>query len=229
MRTSVIIPTFNEAANIGQLVTFLRQHAPSEGCEIIVVDGGSTDNTLALAKRAGARAVRSPHKGRAAQMNHGAQLSAGEILYFVHADVRPPVTWATDIATAIGQGARAGCFSYRFDSDSALLRFNARLTRLDWLAVGGGDQTLFILHSCFEALGGFRNLRIMEDFDLVWRFKKKHPFRVIRNDAVVSARKYEEHSWLYVQLVNVLTVLLFKMNFPQERLHRMYQSLLRVR
>ena len=227
MRLSVIIPTLNEAEHIGGLVQWLRQTAPPGGCEIIVVDGGSTDGTPRLASEAGATVLASQRKGRSCQLNDGANKATGQLLYFVHADVLPPRTWAADIHLAMQRGVDAGCFSYRFKSDSKWLKINARATRRNSLLSGGGDQTLFIRREVFETMDGFRDeLCIMEDFDFVWRLKKRFRFVVIPNDALVSARKYERNGYLKVQLVNLATVLLFWLGLPAEKLKGFYQWML---
>ena len=92
MQISIIIPVYNEAESIGRLVDYLMQHKAESVTQIIIVDAGSTDNTIEVAKNAGATAVISPQKGRAAQMNYGATVAKTDILYFVHADSLPPVS-----------------------------------------------------------------------------------------------------------------------------------------
>lgn len=229
MKISVVIPTLNEAENIVALLDYLRQTSPA-ACEYFVVDGGSTDNTATLAQQAGAKVLCSHQRSRAIQMNLGAANASGEVLYFVHADVRPPNSWASDIAHSLANGYVAGCFSYRFNSDNFWLRINGRLTRRHSILTGGGDQTLFVRKDIFEKMGGFQErLCIMEDFDFVWRLKKKYPFQLIRHDALVSARKYHNNHYLYVQLVNALTVVLFKIGYPPEKLRTLYRRLLGVR
>ncbi len=225
---SVIIPALDEAKYIARLVHWLRQTAPEAGTEIIVVDGGSKDGTVAMAEEAGAIVMTSPRKGRAVQMNMGVRAAHGNLLYFVHADVLPPETWASDIQRAAGQGAQAGCFSYRFDSPRLLLRINARLTRIDSMGAGGGDQTLFVTRKVFEDMGGFdERLAIMEDFDLVWRLKRVMPFCIIPHDALVSARKYEKNNYLRVQVVNFITLALFRLGYSDKRLAAMYKRFLK--
>ena len=226
MHISVVIPTLNEAENISGLLRMLRQSAPPH-CEIIVADGGSTDGTPELAESAGAAVLKDAPRGRSNQMNAGAKMASGEVLYFVHADVRPPRSWPSDIAATIVDGAPAGCFSYRFDSDDKLLKINGLATRRNSFLTGGGDQTLFIKKEVFEEMGGFREeLCIMEDFDFVWRLKKRFPFKVVPHDAIVSARKYERNGYFKVQLTNLATVLLFRLGVPPERLSFFYKKII---
>ena len=230
MGITVIIPTFNEEKHIQRTVQWLQDTRSDSVKDIIVVDGGSKDRTLALATAAGASAIISPKKGRAAQMNHGASLAKTDLLYFVHADVLPPKTWVTDIESAVQKGLVAGCFSYQFDCDRWYLKITEWATRQNWFAVGGGDQTMFVPRQVFEELDGFgEELHIMEDFEFVKRLRRKYPFTIICKNATVSARKYEHNNFFYVQLVNALTVLFFNMGFPQERLARIYRNALKVR
>ncbi|HFA47703.1 MAG TPA: glycosyltransferase [Bacteroidetes bacterium] len=230
MGISVIIPTFNEEKNIAKLVKWLHQTRPDKDFEIIVVDGGSSDQTLKVAERAGATALLSPEKGRGPQMNFGVENATYGLLYFVHADVLPPKEWPRDIESALSEGLVAGCFSYQLDSDKWPLKITEWSTRQSWFAVGGGDQTMFVKREVFEELGGFRkHLLIMEDFEFVKRLRKKYRYKVIQNNALVSARKYENNSFLYVQLINGITVLLFNFGYPQERLARFYKHALRVK
>jgi glycosyltransferase involved in cell wall biosynthesis len=108
---SIVIPAYNEAAGIGALLAYLRQVTADEpDLEIIVADGGSTDGTRARARRAGATVVRSPRKGRAAQLNYGARQATGDILYFLHADSYPPPGFLADLRRAQRQGYGSGCY-----------------------------------------------------------------------------------------------------------------------
>jgi len=228
MKISLIIPTLNEEKNIDQLLSYLKD-LPDQYLlqEIIVCDGGSRDKTVEVAGQAGAEVLHAPARGRAIQMNHAASTAQGNILYFVHADVLPPQNCLSEILNAIEKGHHMGCCCYEFNSDSKLLKFNARMTRFDWLASGGGDQTFFILKEDFERLGGFdEELPIMEDFDFVWRAKKHFPLHVIQSKALVSARKYKNNSYLKVQLVNTLVFTLFRWGACPHKLARMYKKML---
>jgi rSAM/selenodomain-associated transferase 2 len=226
---SIIIPTLNEAQHIGKTVRYLLQHGGENLREIIVVDGGSTDDTALLAKAAGAEVVRSPQKGRAAQMNFGAQHSRGEVLYFVHADTIPPETYMPDIAKALSNGILMGCFRYKFDSDKWMLRLNAFFTRFSFLVCQGGDKTFFIRRETFFALGGYDPGHvIMEEYEFLRRAKKAgYPISVLPCDCLVSARKYEKNSWLRVQIANFIVYNLWAWGRVQPcRLQRIYRGLL---
>ena len=148
---SIIIPAYNEAAGIGQLLAYLRRATADEpALEIMVVDGGSTDDTRALARRAGATVVRSPRKGRAAQLNYGARQARGEILYFLHADSYPPPGFVADLRRARRQGYGSGCYRLAFDHGHWFLRFSAWCTRLPLLLVRFGDRACLCSASCLR-------------------------------------------------------------------------------
>jgi GT2 family glycosyltransferase len=159
------------------------------------------------------------------QMNCGAKNSRAEWLYFVHADTYPPESFMANIAAAVAAGYDFGYFSYTLDSPNRLLKFNSRATRYDTVFSGGGDQTLFIRRSVFDALGGFdERLHIMEDFDLVWRAKRAgYRHLLVANDATTSARKYVLNSWLRVNLVNLSVFVLFHLGVPTALMARYYR------
>lgn len=227
MKVSIIVPTFNEIANIGQLITDLQRYGGHSLADLLVVDGGSTDGTPERAQAAGARVVTSPRLGRANQMNYGARLTTGDVLYFVHADVRIHPDFVQDITQAVAQGHDAGCYRFRFASSKFLLRINSYGTRFPGLMSRGGDQTLFITRSLFEHLSGFRERYvIMEDFDIIVRIRKIARFCIIPKDVVVSARKYEANSWLRVQVANLTAFSLFFMNVAPTRIAQTYRRML---
>ncbi|SNC77603.1 transferase 2, rSAM/selenodomain-associated [Hymenobacter gelipurpurascens] len=230
MTLSVIIPTYNEAANIGRLVAQLRQYAQPETIEVLVVDAGSADDTAQVARQAGATVLQAPKPGRAAQMNYGAQHATGELLYFVHADVGIHPDYVATLRSAVQDGYDAGCYRFRFDSAHPMLRLNSYGTRFKGIMSRGGDQTLFITRHLFQELGGFDEYYcIMEDFDIIRRIRRQTRFLIVPQDVVVSARKYETNSWLRVQLANLTAFSLFFLKVPPPRIARTYKALLNYR
>lgn len=230
MNISVIIPTLNEAPAISTLVHYLSEAGNRCLKEIIICDGGSQDETLALAIKAGANAVTSPDRGRASQMNYGASLATGDIFYFVHADTLPPRRYATDIISAVNEGFHLGRYRSKYQSDSWLLKINAFLSRFDTLEGMGGDQTLFITKNLFLETGGFDNsLKIMEEFEFCARARKNKRYKIFRDAALISARKYETNSWLTIQIANYKIVRMYKSGASQESMVKAYKAMLDYR
>lgn len=228
---SIIIPTYDEADGIGTLIQYLQEYGGSYVKEIIVSDGGSMDHTISIATAAGAIATLSPDKGRAAQMNHGASIATGSIFYFVHADSFPPVTYASDILTAINCGYAFGRYRTKFDSDKKILLFNAWFTRFDLFICYGGDQTLFMQRTLFDQIGGFNgSMRIMEDYDIVTRAKSTGArYKIFSSAALVSARKYDTNSWIRVQTANYTIIRMYKKGASQNEMVQRYRELLNYR
>lgn len=230
MKLSIVIPTYNEAENIGRLVSEILRCVTAQLVEILVIDGGSIDQTVAIAQQVGATVLVAPRAGRAIQMNYGASQATGDVLYFVHADVGINPDFMTDIEQALSQGYEAGCYRFRFDSTHPLLRFNSYGTRFKGLMSRGGDQTLFITRTLFDRLGGFdEHYVVMEDFEIIIRIRRIARFLIIPKDVLVSARKYETNSWLRVQLANLTAFMLFFMKVPPTRIARTYKSMLNYR
>ena len=230
MRISIIIPTYNEAQNIAALINHLQKADAIKACEIIVTDGGSTDNTLAIARQLGIQAVSSPAKGRAAQMNYGASLSKGDVLYFIHADTMPPPTFGADIKQAIQKGFGLGRYRTKFLSKKGLLRLNEWFTRFDLFVCMGGDQTLFIKKNLFTKLGGFKEeMILMEEYDLCKRAREISKYIIMNGAALVSARKYDKISWWQVQKANIKIIKLYKKGTPQQVLAATYKNMLSSR
>ena len=155
MRVSVIIPTYNEEEGISGLIDDLQRYGGEALEEIIVVDAPSPDRTAQRAGQAGAQVIVSAQPGRAAQMNAGARIARGDVLYFVHADVRIHPDYVQDIQQALAEGYRMGCYRYQFDSPRLILKLNTFFQRFDRIWARGGDQTLFIPKGTFEELGGY--------------------------------------------------------------------------
>ncbi|NNG08876.1 MAG: glycosyltransferase family 2 protein, partial [Arenibacter sp.] len=138
---SIVIPVFNEEEIIGSLLQHLQQEAAhKEVMEVLVIDGGSTDATVQIAKTHGATVVHS-EKGKAKQMNVGATHAKGNILYFLHADTFPPANFDSAIISAVEKEEKAGCFRLQFNSPSRFLRFFSWFTRFNIPLCRGGDQS----------------------------------------------------------------------------------------
>jgi len=230
LTVSIIIPTYNEADTIEGLLHYLRQATAGEPApELLVVDGGSIDDTLRLARQAGARALASPRKGRAAQLNYGARNTTGELLYFLHADSQPPPGFLADLRRAVAQGYGSGCYRLAFDHGHWFLRFSAWCTRLPFTAVRFGDQSLFVRRELFAQVDGYReDLLLLEDQDMVRRLRARAPFRLLPGVVVTSARKYLANGVFRLQGLFFLITALYYAGVPQPLLVRFYRRLIRL-
>jgi rSAM/selenodomain-associated transferase 2 len=230
MQISIIIPTYNEEKNIPRLINYLKKWSDNCVAEVIIADGGSADDTIRLANECGAKAVLSPQKGRAAQMNYGASIATGDTFYFVHADVLPPAGFVADIKNAIQKKYDFGRYFMKFDSKKWYLRINEFFTRFDFFICYGGDQTLFITRRLFEETGGFNSeMMIMEDFEFVKRARTKGRFRIVNKGALISARKYDTNSWWQVQMANKKIVGMYKDGASQQDMVKKYKEMLSYR
>lgn len=190
----------NEENCLRTLLPLLKeQQITKQVIEIIVVDGGSTDASIQIAKQLGV-AVIAGKKGRAIQMNTGAAVAKGAILYFLHVDTLPPKGFDQAIINAVSPMKEAGCFQMKFDNNHPMLRFFGWCTRFNLPICRGGDQSLFITKSLFDQLHGFNtNFVVYEDVECIKRIYKKTNFTVLPNAVVTSARKYQEQGTFRVQ------------------------------
>lgn len=225
---SIIIPTYNEEMNIARLLDHLEQCQNISSAQIIVCDGNSTDKTILSLKNREIVVLKLNKRGRAYQMNCGAEIAESDLFYFLHADVLPPKNFIPELLNWEPKSATMACFRYRFESEKILLKFNSYMTRFNGIWSGGGDQSLAIHRDLFSRLGGFNEeLRIMEDFDLIERAKKLDlSLKILPFDLKVSARKYDHNSWLKVQLVNLITLCAWKAGLGQSRLYQYYSNAL---
>lgn len=222
---SIIIPVLNEEKIIGSLIGELKSRESGFVEEIIVVDGGSTDRTVEEAKKSGVTVIRTEERGRARQMNTGARQAQGAILYFLHADSRPPEQFDRKIKeTVVDKGYDAGCFRLQFDDDHPLLTFYAWFTKFDLNLFRFGDQSLFIGKKLFDKIGGYaEELVVMEDNEIVRRIKQLGTFKVLPSSVVTSARKYKDNGVLKLQLIFTVIYVLFYLGFSQEFLVDFYR------
>ncbi|MSQ97442.1 MAG: glycosyltransferase [Gemmataceae bacterium] len=200
MSVSIVIPTWNEAGCIAESIRLLRTQQPHE---IIVVDGGSTDATVALAKDADRVLTSEP--GRAFQMNAGAAAACGDSLLLLHADCRLEAGAVAAIEKALARpGAIAGCFSMRVDADGWGFRsIDACATaRVRWTNVVYGDQGLFLRRADFFRLGGFPPISFMEDVFFSRRLARRGRVVVVGKAIHVSARRWQQEGLVRQTLRN---------------------------
>lgn len=193
---AIIIPVLNEAAQIRPQLEAL-QALREQGATLILVDGGSDDNTPELARPLVDQLIDSP-RGRSVQMNTGAQASTGRVLLFLHADTTLPACAATLIREVIDAGALWGRFDVRIDSSRALMRIVERMmnARSRLTGIATGDQAIFVRRDLFEQCGGYPELPLMEDIALSARLKQIAPPACLRARVVTSGRRWEKHGML---------------------------------
>lgn len=207
IKLSIIIPTLNEAAIIDQA---LANVADIEGAiEIIMVDGGSSDATVALAARAGVTLLHAP-RGRASQMNQGAEAAQGDVLLFLHADTRLPANAYAAIMAVLAQpNIGGGSFRLRFDHDHKVLRGFSFFSRFNLPFCHYGDSAYFVRKSVFDTLGGYRRLPIMEDIDFFMRLYRSYRTAVVQTPVITSARRFLRAGVFRLQAAGVILVILF--------------------
>jgi hypothetical protein len=221
-RISIIIPTLNEEEHVGRAIESV---SGGEDIEIIVADGGSRDRTCEIAHEQGALVVESP-SGRAVQMNAGAARATGGLLFFLHADARPPVRFDAAIRRIMADKAvAAGAFSLRVDDDLAGIRLIERLAA--WRSHRGmpyGDQGLFLRTDLFRKVGGFPEQPLMEDFELMRRLRRLGRIVIANERIIVSGRRWRRLGVLRVTLINQAVILGYLCGVSPERLAKWYRG-----
>lgn len=202
VRLSIIVPVLDEAAGIAAALDALA--APrAAGHEVIVVDGGSGDETLALSRVRADAAFTGP-RGRARQMNAGAKQAQGDVLLFLHADTRLPGSGVERIASAVSQGATWGRFDVRIEGRSPMLYVVAALmnTRSRLTGIATGDQAMFVRRDLFERIGGFPDQPLMEDVELSRRLRARAAPACLHERVVTSGRRWESRGvWRTIVLM----------------------------
>ncbi len=220
MRISVIIPALNEAEHIAEAV----QSARSLGdCEIIVVDGGSRDRTADLAREADLVLTTTP--GRAVQQNAGAAASRGEVLLFLHSDCRLQPGSLEALETVFeNHRCVGGCFRQRIDSAGWKYRLleQGNAARAQILKWAYGDQGIFVRRSVFERLGGFPELRLMEDLYFMKRLKREGRIALVDPPIQISARRWQKKGIFRQTLRNWSLITLAHCGLSPDRLARFY-------
>ena len=226
MEISIIIPTLNEAQSIGRLIRHLLSNI-TETYEIIVVDGGSTDDTIEICKKLNATIIHSD-RSRSIQQNAGAKMAKYDYLYFVHADTLPPDSIQEDLRACIENGCLAACYRSKYESKSPLLKVNAFFTRFYWLVSRGGDQSLLVKKEVFFENGGFDEKSvIMEEYPFLEKLMKTNSLTIIPKGILISTRKYENRSWFKVSRANYRAFKLFKKGADSEVIRQVYKDSLK--
>lgn len=222
---SVVIPTLNEAARLPPLLDALAREETLH--EVIVVDGGSTDSTAAIAEARGVQVVQAP-PGRGQQLHEGAGHASGDVLLFLHADTVFPAGGLAAIAMALTEEPRApgGNFRLLFDGGDGFSRWLERFYA--WIRARGiyyGDSGIFIRRPVCERLGGVRPIALMEDYDLVRRLEKAGKTLCIAEPPLItSSRRFQGRHPAAIVLGWLLFHTLYHLGVDPERLAALYDS-----
>ncbi len=222
---SIIIPVLNEETGIVRLLDHLNKTSSFTSNEIIIVDGGSIDKTEEILKNYSDIIFISSEKGRAKQMNKGAQIAKFDVLYFLHADSFPPPSFDQLILNEIRDSNIAGCFQMKFDRDHWWLNLMGWFTKFNHKACRGGDQSLFITQGLFKKMGGYNETFVIyEDNEFIGRLYKNKSFAVIPEFITTSARKYEEIGVWKLQLYFANIYLKRLRGVSPEELYQYYKT-----
>ena len=214
----------NEAATIASTLDALRRGALD--AEIVVVDGGSTDASVAIARPLCDTLIDAT-RGRALQMNAGARASQGDALAFVHADTIVPSTFAADIASALSDPTVVGGrFDVKLDTTAlpyrvigAMISIRSRISR-----TGTGDQAIFVRRDVFDRLGGFPELELCEDLEFSRRLKRAGRIACLRTRVTTSARRWNRDGVVRTVVRMWLIRAMYLLGVPPARLKRMYSD-----
>ena len=215
---SVVVPTLNAEAH---LPAFLERMRAAD--EIVLVDGGSADRTVALADDAGLRVIVAP-RGRGTQLRAGGEAARGDWLLFLHADSLPAPGWRAAVsAHRRAAPGKAGCFRLRLADRAwqARLVERAVAARVRWLGLPYGDQGLLVPRALYAAVGGYRGIELMEDVDLVRRIGRRR-LAPIDHEIWTSAERWRRDGWAARSARNLLCLGLYGLGVPPARIARIY-------
>jgi rSAM/selenodomain-associated transferase 2 len=221
-KISIVIPVLNEAIAIRAV---LAQVLDTPNVEAIVVDGGSEDDTVAIAQTTGVKVI-STMAGRARQMNAGAAVATGDILLFLHADTQLPPSFDGFVHQALQKpGTVAGAFELRIDAQLRGVKLIERMVnwRSHFLSMPYGDQAIFLKKSVFAELGGFPDLPIMEDFELMRRLKRLGRIAIVSAPVITSGRRWQKLGVVKTTLINQLVITGYFLGVPPAELLRWYR------
>lgn len=223
MKISIIIPTLNESLLLQRLLCDLNKIIDSQ-VEIIVVDGGSNDNTLEIASKY-AHQVFVTEQGRATQMNYGAAFAKGEVLFFLHADSMLTTNAFQKLKEIVKESAYVGgAFRLQIDSNKLLLSIISQVVNLRsrFFHLVYGDQGIFVRKKNFLEIGKFLITPLMEDVEFYGRLRASGKTVILNEKILTSARRWEKEGILYATFRNWLLLIMYYMGIPAKQLEKLY-------
>lgn len=219
---SIIIPALNEANSIASTLDALKSFE-SENVEIILVDGGSSDETISIAENHNVKILHSP-PGRGVQLQIGGDAAGGEILWFLHADTIAPPEAVFEITRALkNQHIAGGNFTIRFDGTRFAAKFLTWLyPKLNLLGLIYGDSAIFVRREIYEEIGGFKDYPIFEDLDFVERLRQEGEIITLQSIVTTSSRRFENKSFILTFLRWTILQFLYWLGVGPETLMKIY-------
>ena len=224
MKVSVVIPTLNEALILEDSLRAISDLNPHE---IIVIDGGSTDSTVSVARNFATWTLTSK-PGRANQMNAGAKIATGDLILFIHADSKLTQQSFSRMKKIMALDEPAGgAFSLQIESEKASLKVISLLAtwRAKYLNLVYGDQTIFVRKEIFRKMGGFSPLPICEDLDFFRRLSRQGKVILLKEKTHTSARRWRAEGVLYTTIRNITIGGLFLIGFSPQTLSKWYSAI----
>lgn len=226
MKISVIIPTYNESEFLKGALSRIKETSQKNSIEVIVIDGGSQDGTPAIAQDLVDKVLVSKKRERSIQLHEGALAATGDILLFLHADCRLPDHWQSSVETVYSSKNPpvATAFRKKFEKNSLLYKFIALGSAVrQWITnTPHGDQALSVPKERYFQIGGFPPVELMEEYYLAEKLRRYGKIQILRDNVIVSTRRYDKNGPLFHAFRNAVIVLLHYLGVSSTFLKKFY-------